>query len=179
VATRDKDDELLPPFLRALVPHRFLILAVWDCLAWVAALWLSAWVRYEFKFENVDSGELLKSVPFVVGIQLLAGVWQGLYKGRWHLGSFEEIAGLLRSVAAAMVVLFFVNLPVRWIPISVPVIASFVVLVGMAGLRYAWRLAIERRKRPTGEGAARALVFGAGEGASQLLTATLRDPGSP
>jgi FlaA1/EpsC-like NDP-sugar epimerase len=59
------------------------------------------------------------------------------------------------------------------------VIAAFVVLVEMAGLRYAWRLAIEQRKRPGVENTQRALVFGAGEGAAQLITATLRDPDSP
>jgi FlaA1/EpsC-like NDP-sugar epimerase len=177
--SRDAGDDVLPRVLRAFVPHRFLILAVWDSISWIAALWLSAWVRYEFEWRNLDIAGLFACMPLVVGIQLIAGWWQGLYKGRWHLGSFEEIAGLLRSVAAAMVVLFFVNLPLRWIPISVPVISAFVVLVEMAAIRYAWRLAIEQRKRPTSERATRALVFGAGEGASQLITATLRDPDSP
>ena len=165
---------------RALLPHRFAVLAAWDSLSWVVALTLSTWVRYEFDLAPIDAGDLFWSIPIVVGIQLVAGAWQGLYLGRWHLGSFEEIAGLLRSVLAATVVLFAANTQVRWVPISVPVISAFVVLVEMAALRYAWRLAIEKRKRPDSEaeGSRKAIVFGAGEGAAQLLTAILRDPGS-
>jgi FlaA1/EpsC-like NDP-sugar epimerase len=68
---------------------------------------------------------------------------------------------------------------VRWIPKSVPVAALFIALVGMAAVRYGWRLLIERRRRPSGEGTARVLVFGAGEGGQQVITAMLRDPASP
>jgi len=166
---------------RALIRRRFEVLAAWDSFSWVVAITLSTWVRYEFDAERIDLGGLLLSIPIVVGIQLLAGSWQGLYRGRWHLGSFEEIAGLLRSVAAAMVVLFVVNAPLRWLPISVPLISGFVVLVLMAGLRYAWRLRIDRGRRPDADaaGTRKAIVFGAGEGAAQLLTTILRDPGSP
>ena len=166
--------------LRALLPRRFLVLAAWDSLSWVVALTLSTWVRYEFEVGPIDAIDLLWSIPIVVAIQLVAGTWQGLYLGRWHLGSFEEIAGLLKSVLVASVVLFIANAQVRWVPISVPVISAFVVLVEMAALRYGWRLAIERRKRPDveAEGSRKAIVFGAGEGAAQLLTAILRDPGS-
>jgi FlaA1/EpsC-like NDP-sugar epimerase len=162
-----------------LIEHRFVVLAVWDSLSWIAALSLATWGRYEFRTARIDGGDLLLAMPVVVIVQLLAGTWQGLYVGRWHLGSFEEVAGLLKSVTMAMVVLFFANLPLRWVPISVPVIAAFVVLVEMAALRYAWRLAIETGRRPGEEDARRALVFGAGEGGVQLITTMLRDPSSP
>ena len=80
----------LPYWLRGpLVRHRFFVLAVWDSLSWIAALALSTWVRYEFDIDKVDFAELLLSVPIVVGVHLLAGFWQGLYKGRWHLGQLR------------------------------------------------------------------------------------------
>ena len=76
-------------------------------------------------------------------------------------------------------VLFVVDLPLRWVPISVPVAAFFMALVAMAALRYGWRLVVERHRRPNEEGTLRVLVFGAGEGAEQVITAMLRDPESP
>jgi FlaA1/EpsC-like NDP-sugar epimerase len=168
-----------PRWVDPIIRHRFAVLAVWDSFSWIVALSLSTWGRYEFHLAHIDGTDLLLAMPIVVAVQLLAGYWQGLYVGRWHLGSFEEVAGLLKSVALAMVVLFLADIPVRWVPISVPLIAGSMTLVAMAGLRYAWRLAIETGRRPGEEGAKRALVFGAGEGGVQLITATLRDPESP
>ncbi len=172
----------LPRWLSGpLVRHRFVALAIWDSLAWVAALALSTWVRYEFDVDDVAVRDLLLAAPIAIAVQVGAGWWHGLYRGRWHLGSFEETEGLLRTVATAAAVLFIANVPVRWVPISVPFIAAFVVLVAMGAVRYLWRLAVQQRRRPhdDADGVRRAVVFGAGEGATQLITAALRDPGSP
>jgi FlaA1/EpsC-like NDP-sugar epimerase len=82
-------------------------------------------------------------------------------------------------VSASAVVIFLVNLPVRWVPLSVPIISFFIAIVAMASVRYGWRLLIEKRKRPCADGALRMVVYGAGEGAQQVITAMLRDPLSP
>ena len=163
----------------ALVEHRFAWLALWDCLSWIVAVWVATWVRYDFQFSRIDVLGVLTVLPIVIAVQVLVGLWQGLYLGRWRLGSFEEIEALLKTVVLSAVVLFVVDLPTRWVPISVPVAAVFIALVSMAAVRYAWRLLIDRSKRPHGEGAERVLVFGAGEGADQVITAMLRDPDSP
>ena len=163
----------------ALIEHRFAYLALWDALSWCLAIALATWIRYDLQASAVVWRGVLATFPMVIGVQLAVGIWQGLYVGRWHLGSFEEIAALLRSVIAAAAVLFVIDLPLRWVPISVPVAALFIALVNMAAVRYGWRLLIERRKRPSDEGTARVLVFGAGEGAQQVITAMLRDPSSP
>ena len=52
-------------------------------------------------------------------------------------------------------------------------------LAFMAGVRYGWRLVLERSMRPRGDGARRVLIFGAGEGGMQTITAMLRNPRSP
>ncbi len=163
----------------AMIEHRFVYLALWDALSWSVAITLATLVRYDLQASSVDWRGVAATLPMVIGVQVMVGIWQGLYVGRWHLGSFEEIAALLRSVIAAAAVLFVVDLPLRWVPISVPLAALFIALVGMAAVRYGWRLVIERRKRPSDEGRFRVLVFGAGEGAQQVITAMLRDPSSP
>ena len=56
------------------------------------------------------------------------------------------------------------------------------VVVGFAaaaGLRFAWRLESDRRKRPDQGRAQAVMVFGAGDGGEQTVTAMLRDPSSP
>ena len=162
-----------------LIEHRFAYLAIWDALSWIAALWLATLARYEFSLSPIDAGGVWTAAALVVTVQVVVGLWQGLYLGRWRLGSFEEIAALLRSVVLSAVVLFAVDWSTRSVPISVPVAALFIALVGMAAVRYAWRLLIERRTHPQGESIARVVVFGAGNGADQVITAMLRDPDSP
>jgi FlaA1/EpsC-like NDP-sugar epimerase len=66
----------------------------------------------------------------------------------------------------------------HYVPISATVGGGFIALVAMGGFRYSWRLALERRLRP-GEDAMPIVVFGAGEGGLQVLTAMLRNPESP
>jgi FlaA1/EpsC-like NDP-sugar epimerase len=163
----------------ALVEHRFAYLALWDAGSWAVALLLATWIRYEFDVSRIDLSGLVSAIPLVVAVQLVVGLWQGLYLGRWRLGSFEEIAALLVSVVSAAITLFVVDQPTRWVPISVPVAAPFIALVGMAALRYTWRLVVERGRRPSEASAARTIVFGAGEGAHQVITAMLLDPDSP
>lgn len=106
------------------------------------------------------------------------GVSDGLYLGRWSLGSFEEVAALIRTVLCTTLVLVLVNVPSRVVPLSVTLAAPALALVAMAGARYAWRLDRERRRRPA-EGATALVVYGAGEAAAQVITSLVRDPASP
>jgi len=112
----------------------------------------------------------------------MAGVFSGLYTGRWRFGSFDQVARLVRSTIIATALLFMANLWVRddlMVPRSVPLAGGVIALVLMAGVRYSWRLVLERQRRPGGADCKRLLVFGAGEGAVQVITAMLRDPDSP
>jgi FlaA1/EpsC-like NDP-sugar epimerase len=113
-------------------------------------------------------------------VQLAVGTAIGLYRGRWRFGSLDEVSALVRSAAAATAVIAVIDMTVlsHYVPISATVGGGFIALVAMAGFRYAWRLALERRLLP-GEDAQPVVVFGAGEGGLQVLTAMLRNPSSP
>jgi FlaA1/EpsC-like NDP-sugar epimerase len=167
---------------RALVPHRRTINAIADAVIWVAAIALATTLRYDFAFSEPRWRALLVLVPIALCCQLGFGLADGLYLGRWSFGSFEEVASLLRTVLASGTVLLVANKladSADWsLPSSVPVISTFLALVSMAGLRYAWRLALERRKRPSSD-RSRLIVFGAGDGGEQIVTALLRNRDSP
>lgn len=170
-----------PAWWRALAGHRVAAQIVVDLAVWLVALPLATWLRYEFDLSDVDVRGLLALVPFAMAVQLVVGLAAGQYRGRWRYGSFEEVAALVRTDAVVTVLVAVVNrfvLPGR-IPVSATILAGFCALLVHAGVRFVWRLVLETRMRPTGEGAKRVLVFGAGEGGEQLLTAMLRDPGSP
>jgi len=152
-----------------------------DGLAWVLALYAATLFRYDFNVSGVELDGLLVLAPTAVVLQGLAGLACGLYTGRSRFGSFDEVVSMVRTVAITAVVLFVVN-PLadpRLVPASVPVVGGVLALAALAGIRYCWRLAMERRRRPSGEGCHRLLIFGAGDGAAQVIPALLRDPNSP
>ena len=105
----------------------------------------------------------------------------GLYIHRWRYGTIEEVAALGRTVLVVTPLLALVN---RFafghpIPVSASLAGGFVALVLMAVVRYLWRLLLERALRPDDERAERVVVFGAGDGGYQTVTAMLTNPGSP
>jgi len=163
----------------ALVVHRFALLAVVDATAWGSGLLTGVLLRFDLDPDRADVTGIVRVVTLAAAVQLVAGVQQGLYLGRWRLGSFDEVRAMTLSVVVTAAALLAVNGSTRWIPLRAMLMGVFVTLVLMAGSRYSWRLSIERRRRPDAGIATRILVFGAGEGGSQILTAMLSDPHSP
>ena len=171
---------LRPRLVVFIARHRWAVHAFLDAVAVVAAFSFATALRYDFTFSQNDIDGLVYVLPVAVLVHLVAGLRFGLYNGRWRFGSFEEVMALVKASAVSTLVVFAFN-PVwqpRLLPLSVPVVAGIFSLVVQAGFRYSWRLAMERRLRPCEEGRHRLLVFGAGEGGTQVIAALLRDPTS-
>lgn len=162
--------------------HRCLVQAIGDVLAWITSLSCADALRYDLHMGLVSVGGLVAILPLAVSAQVVSGLAVGLYRGRWRFGSFDEVAALACSAVATTALLFvldtFVIRP-RMVPAGAVLAGGFLALVAMAAARYLWRMRLEYRQRPRDDGRARLLVFGAGEGGAQVLTALLRDPESP
>ena len=165
--------------LKFLGRHRTLVQGLIDGAAWSFAIVAATLFRYDFHASRLTVRGIAVAIPATLLVQGLAGLAAGLYAGRSRFGSFEEVVSLVKATVIAAAVLAVFNLVVdpRLVPASVPVVAGLVALVLMGGVRYMWRLAIERRRRPQ-EAPHRLLVFGAGEGAVRVVPALLRDPSS-
>lgn len=166
--------------------HRTALQVALDCAAWVLAVPLALILRYELETASAPWGPftpagLLAQIVIACLVQCAFGLAFGLYRGLWRYGSFDEVAHLARSTVVVTVCLAVINAIVsrQLVPMSVIFFAGVVALVLMAAVRYLWRLSLERRNRPRDEDATPVLIFGAGEGAVQLLTSMLRNPNSP
>jgi FlaA1/EpsC-like NDP-sugar epimerase len=122
-------------------------------------------------------------LPVVLGAQWVLGWVDGLYRGRWLSGSFDELPPLAGTVGAVTALLVVVDFGIgghqRSIPLSAAVGAGFMAFVFMGGVRAEWRRATDRRRRPADDGRTRVLIFGAGSGGERALEAMLQDPHSP
>ncbi len=171
----------LARLLRLAVRYRPVVQAGMDALAWAVALLFASIVRYDFDVAEVELRGWLTLALVAAVVQFGIGLTCGLYTGRFRFGSFDEVAGLVVATAGVTVVLFSVNL---WpgdtlVPRSAVVAGGVTAGLLMSGVRYLWRLSWERRRRPRGEGCERVLVFGAGDGGAQVISAMLADPESP
>ena len=157
--------------------------AVADGCAMGLSVMFAMALRFDFA---VPARRLDDMVWFALGaaiVFVICGAARGLYAGRWSFGSFEEVSALVSTIVVATGILWLVALVLpkgdalaRPIPLSVPIIASTIMLATSAGVRYVWRLFYERKLRPQAEGLERIVVIGAGEGGQQIITAMLRNP---
>lgn len=144
---------------------------LFDVIAWIVAIVVAIWLRYEFTFRDTNWLTLLMICIVAVLVQLGAGLILNLYRRRYQVGSFDEVLSLTGSVALTFVV---IAVPIvvfgneLGIPRSTALIAAPLAFLTMALTRYFRRVAIERASRPT-DAAAPVLVYGAGFVGSSLI----------
>jgi FlaA1/EpsC-like NDP-sugar epimerase len=170
---------------RVLERYRLPIQLALDLLAWAVGLYGAMVLRFD---SFVPGGwnafgvpRLLAAIVVAACCQTVAGLCLGLYLGRWQFGTLDEVSHLVASVAIttlALAAIDWLNHPIL-VPMSVTIAGGTIALILMSAPRYAWRLTLERQMRPSGDGVRRALIFGAGEGGTQTITAMLRNPTSP
>ncbi len=157
--------------------RRLLPLAV-DGAAWAAGLSAAVLTRYEFAMDGRRLGGLGVAVTLAVVLQSGIGHARHLYRGRYAIGSFEEVRAVAGTVAATAVLLLVLDF-VLWfrpVPVSAPPLGGAVALVLILGVRYLRRLQLVRRDRPNLGAAAPVLLFGAGRAGSLLVRSMLHDP---
>jgi FlaA1/EpsC-like NDP-sugar epimerase len=153
-----------------------------DAGIWLVALYAGALLRLDFAVTRLDGFEVAVLVPFAWASQWLFGYWSGMYRGRWILGSFDEVAAVVRSTCFVTGVLFVVDLIIaerRPAPLSSVVAAGIIAFVGLGAVRYLARRALDRDRRARIADGTRAIVFGAGDGGQRTIRAMLFDGESP
>jgi FlaA1/EpsC-like NDP-sugar epimerase len=117
----------------------------------------------------------------VVAVYLLAFVIGGIPRGMWRFSGFDEVKRLtVACLGAGMVCAVIVSMArLAEVPRAVLALHPFIALMGVCGVRVAYRMVYEHaRSRITGGDAEvrRAVVMGAGEAAKRLL-ATIHQQG--
>lgn len=135
-----------------------------DVLVWSVAIVSAQVLRFDFDpFKiNINSTMLLLGITAL--LQLLGGWLFWLYRGRFGVGSFDEVRALFFNTVAIMVVDVIVVLLLGYaggIPRSTMIIASPIAFSLMGLTRYLIRLSSERKLKP-GATAQRTIVLGAG-----------------
>jgi len=162
-----------------LVKGRRIFQAAWDMAAWVVAMLLAVLMRYDF---DPSFSSLKRAAVFGVGLailQVLVGLPLQLYRGRYRVASFDEVAGVALSAVIVGSIGTFVLLIARpdGLPRSSPVIATGFALILMLAGRFILRT-YRRRSSFTGRGEP-TLIYGAGDAGEQLVRLIRGDRNSP
>ena len=155
-----------------------LIQAATDSFAWALAVLAATLLRYEFRLPDHAPGGIAAAALVAIALHLGLAHFTRLYRRTWRYGSYEELAAIVWTVIPASMVLVAANRLVldTAVPFSSSLAAGPGALVLMAAVRFTWRAAVTRRRRPSRDGATPVLVFGAGEAGQQLVAQMMNDP---
>jgi FlaA1/EpsC-like NDP-sugar epimerase len=169
-------------WVRRIYPLANLLRILMDVVAWGVATAVAIYLRFGLTFDAQSRRGFWQILPLVAVLQVLTGFAVGLYRRRWRYGSYDEVAALGLTAAITTGGLYLLNeryFSERPIPQSAVLVGGAFGLMMMGAIRYVWRLALEWLRRPTDRTAEKLLIFGAGEGGLQVITALLRSRSSP
>lgn len=151
------------------------LLAAVDGFAWLLALLLASWLRYEFALTQVHGGALVRASAVAVLVSWIAGWSTHLYSGGYAVGSLDDVLNLAKATIlggfAALVAVLLGLAPS--IPRSVPIIATLLALSMSVFARLLARAYRGRRVRPRQSSARQVIVYGSGPQGEQLIRSML------
>ncbi len=154
---------------------RRLLQGAWDWAAWLVAVPIALLLRYDFSISPKLALWAL-GAGFLAGlIQIVAGSIFHLYQGRYVVGSFDEVLGVIVTTlfVGSLATLVVFLLPNSEFPRSTFIIATGIAASAMLGARFLYRGA--RQQRALNREGKRTLIFGAGDAGSQIVTLMLND----
>ncbi|MDN6679932.1 MAG: polysaccharide biosynthesis protein, partial [Yaniella sp.] len=152
-----------------------------DTIIWIVMVLVASQLRYDFDLSRTEWGPTFILAVSMALFFVVVGLAFGLYLGRYSYGSFDEIrivtGSALMTAVLFSLVLVFVGFEAE-LPRSLAIIAFPLALVAMFGVRYLYRLLIDRTRKPA-QLATPALVVGAGQVGEMMVRTIMTDPKSP
>src|SRR5690625_2743881 len=154
-------------------------MALADASAWFVAVLLASFLRYEFDMWRI---ELLPTAIVGLGMaafSIVLGILLGVYLGKYAYGSLDEVR-IITVVGLITSLLFSIVLIVgRFeVPRSLALLAFPLALMMMFGVRFLYRLSMDRTRLPA-RAATPALIVGAGQAGEITVRTIMNDPDSP
>jgi len=149
---------------------------LWNGAWWALAVPIAAWLRFEGDLSDARLLPIMQFTLLAVALHTVSGAALARYRGHHVIGAIDDALDVVAVIAAVGTTLFVIGLTgVLSVPRSLAVIAMFVVIPMILGMRLSRRLVRERRIRPDAASAQRVIVFGAGWGGQQIVRSMLGD----
>jgi UDP-GlcNAc:undecaprenyl-phosphate GlcNAc-1-phosphate transferase len=168
------------PVLAGLVMHKKQIIQIAVDAALLAVAYLAAWLlRFEGSLSEWHGHLVAQSLPWLVGVKLVALWLFGTYRGQWRYISVHDYVQLAKGTLAGT--LIFVLFLVVFFKIAqysraVMIIDFFLAYIFVAGSRSLIRVF---REKIRGHQGMPIIIFGAGDGGELLLRELKNNPSYP
>lgn len=152
--------------------ERRTLLVIGIDLSLIALAYFGAYfLRMGFRFTEAEGMATIKAFPIVLVVRSACFYAYGLYRGMWKYTSTADVLKIIKAVTAgsAIIVMLLVMF-YRFIafPRSLFVIEYFLLILALAGCRFAARLFHEFGKEALGSDARRVAIVGAGDYGERL-----------
>lgn len=149
------------------VRQRYIFLTIIDAAIIACAVIVAYFLRFDFQVRMPHFSLVPYVIVMQIGITLAAFYWMKLYRRVWQYASIGELVSILKAVTAAEFVFYLIHTAVQMIfpgfvvPRSIYILSWVLMLVGIGGSRFAWRMIRDNylKIQPHHK---RALIIGAG-----------------
>ncbi|MEM7093792.1 MAG: nucleoside-diphosphate sugar epimerase/dehydratase [Actinomycetota bacterium] len=148
-----------------------------DLLAFVPAFWFAGLLRNEVETVDIEWTRVAQVAVITAAIFVVVGWFAHLYRNRFRTATFEEllVLGGVWGVSAGGGLIVNLLLFEPRVPTSVFTAGMMLVGLSLIGSRIFWRLMRRAEMRPDPAGRVRVMVFGAGDGGTQVIKSMLSD----
>lgn len=156
-----------------------IFLMIYDVLAVNGAYFVALWLRFDFRFSEIDAQYLTAweiFTPWYTVICLVVFWLLNLYRSIWRFASFSELTRVaVSSVITTILHTAAITLFVRRMPISYYVLGAFFQFSLVLAIRFSYRLMnMIRKRRRAAEPGRRVMLIGAGQAGQMILRDMLR-----
>ena len=152
-------------------------LIVTDLLAFVPAFWFAGLLRNEVQAVNIQWSRVAQVALLAAAVFIVVSWFAHLYRNRFRVATFEEVLVLGGAWGVSAGIALIANLVLfdPRVPTSIFAMGAMLVGLSMVLSRVVWRVLRRAEIRPDAEGRTRVLVFGAGDGGTQVVKSMLGD----
>ena len=149
-----------------------------DVFLTVFSYWFAYLLRFNFIIPDIFYQKLLESIPVLIAMRMISFYYFGLYEGIWRYASINDLARILKAVSLSSFlfvtyVTFFYRL--ADFPRSVFIIDWFIMITGIGGSRFLYRLSREFAFTK-GKNGKKIIIIGAGDAGEMLLREMRQNP---
>lgn len=150
-----------------------LLLMAYDFITVCFSYFFALWLRFDFKFNGIDSGYLYaysRTIVVFALVSIVIYLVNRMYKSIWRFASYVELIRAVVGVTISALLYFLVMRSfVYRMPLSYYAIGYIVQLVLTVTIRFSYRFVLLIRKNKSEDRYTRVMLIGAGDAGQSLI----------